>query len=310
MNVNLPQPPTFSGEGSSIEEIARDYNAWKVQLKNWVKMVKASGVEMKAELEFYRKVASLTGDAALVVDGMKSGDEKVTWAEIISKLDEVYLGCINSQALIASLKNIKQAPNETVTQYAARFNQVHRRLINIGVSNRDVGAQWFIDGLVPSLRRKVNEKVLEDQPLTCYDKDDASGAVIQVTNIALAKEIAQSNRFRGDRNGGRFGDHYITKSRGDDYGDRSGNAKHQSWSGRRTSGETKPATAQVNSLAADFAAVLGVKSETIQQRMISKECLSCGATTHQIKACPKVRRAKMNHLASQSADDSDHEKNE
>ena len=52
----------------------------------------------------------------------------------------------------------------------------------------------------------------------------------------------------------------------------------------------------MNSLAADFAALMGVSNDTIQKRMKAKECLNCGSNAHQMRSCPKVRKARVNSV--------------
>jgi hypothetical protein len=191
--VTLPDTPKFNGEGDNIEKIGHDYAIWKILIADWVRLAKAAGYNLTDELEYCYKKQSLRGSAALAVnDLVTGGGEKVRWEDIIEYLDNMYLHHVNAQTIIATLKNVRQGKNETVVQYSARFNRVHRRLVHLGVSNRDVAAMWFSDGLLPYLRARVNEKLMEDQLLSKYSLSDAAGAIACVTNIAIAREMRGS----------------------------------------------------------------------------------------------------------------------
>lgn len=276
VRVHLLPPITFSGEGPNMEIIAGDYASWKVSINNWFKGLKNAGAKLDQQLEINHKMGSLKGQALLMAQDVLDGSGKpTTWEDIITRLDSVYLGSINPQSVISTLRDIKQLPGQSVTEYAAKWNVTHRRLVNIGVSNRDVAAQWFVDGLTPKIRKRVNEKLLEDQPLLKYGVGDAAGAVACVMNIAMAKEL--STRFS-------------TESEGD----RRWQPRSHGW--RQSNNTQRMSTAQVNSLATDFAAALGINDTTIQQRLKAKECLNCGSSAHQMRACPKLRQARVNSM--------------
>jgi hypothetical protein len=281
--VNLRTPSLFNGEGADLETIAGEYSSWKVAVNIWFDAVKQSGVKMNSRTELNHKMLMLSGQALLKAHDAVTYKESATWKDVEAHLDAVYLGCINPQAIIATLRNVKQSSGQSVAEYAAKWNAIHRRLVSIGVSNRDVASQWFVDGLLPNLQRKVNEKLLEDQPLTKYELQDINGAISCVTNIAQAKELTM-----GRNNGG-------TESRWQPRG--------RGWS---TVNSQRNITAQINSLATDFAVALGVDAQTVSQRLRSKECLSCGSKDHRMSSCPKVRKAKLNSMTM----DDDHEKNE
>lgn len=279
VRVHLLPPVTFNGEGPNMEVIAGDYSAWKVSINNWFMGLKNAGAKMDQQLEINHKMGSLKGQALLAAQDVLDGSGKpATWDDIIARLDSTYLGSINPQSVISSLRSIKQLPGQSVTEYAARWSVTHRRLVSIGVSNRDVAAQWFVDGLVPKLRRKVNEKLLEDQPLMKYGVTDAAGAVACVMNIALAKEQATQFSTESD-------------------GDRRWQPRSQGW--RQPNNNQRQGgmgTAHINSLATDFAAALGINDAVIQQRLKAKECLNCGSSAHQMRTCPKLRQAKVNSM--------------
>jgi hypothetical protein len=248
------------------------------------------------DLEFYYRKQSLKGDAAVAVCDLSVGKD-LQWKDIISHLDTVYLHNVNPSTLIAALKQVRQSMNESVAQYAARFNQIHRRLINLGVSNRDVAAQWFAEGLTPVLRSKVNDKIMEDQVLMKLDKSDAIGAIACVTNIAMAKELNRG--FNGRRD----------DARRDDTGERVNFGRTRSWRDYRQA-RTNSNVAQLNSIATDFAAMLGVSDADVQRRLKNKECLTCGSNAHHIRDCPKIPRAKANVMKTEEPVESEHPKNE
>jgi hypothetical protein len=287
--LSLVNPAPFTGEGPNLESIAADYSAWKAAINLWFKGVKASGVRLSQDMELYHKLMFLKGPAILKAqDAINASEHPATWRDVESYLDSAYLGNVNPQAVIAMLKSIKQAPGQSVSEYVAKWEHVHRRLVNIGASNRDVAAQWLVDGLLPRIKSKVTEKLLEDQPLSAYDINDAIGAVKCVSNIALAKELSSRKDIVGETE-----PRWQPRGRG----------WHHSGGQRAAS-----SVAQVNSMATDFAALLGVDNETIQQRLKAKVCLGCGAGGHQMRSCTKVRKAKLNSLVADI--DNEEEKNE
>lgn len=286
VRVGVPAPKSFSGSGESVEEIAGEYTVWKVQLNNYMQALRAEGAKMSPEVELYRKIACLSGHAVLVaqdvIDEFAAGGQNenatVRWTDIEKRLDSIFLGAVNPQSVIATLHAIKQAPGQSVSDYAAKWNAVHRRLVSIGVSNRDVAAQWFMQGLQSSLKVRVSEKLLEDQPLIKFAVNDAAGAVACVTNLAMAREQAMKLR------------------RSDDEGERRWRSGGRTWRQSVSNSRTSGIAAQVNSMATDFATMLGIDNTTVQQRLKAKECLNCGSNAHHMRACPKLRQARINSL--------------
>jgi hypothetical protein len=291
-------PKPFSGYGNSVDAIAEEYLSWKVQLNNYVKGLTIVGGRMSPEVELYRRLACLCGQAVLIAQDVietanKEEDGSARWADVEARLDELFLGAVNPQSVIATLNAIKQTAGQSVSDYAARWNAVHRRLMSMGVSNRDIAAQWFVQGLLPSVKARVTEKLLEDQPLMKYAVKDAAGAVTCVTGLALAREQAMQTR-RSDTS---LSSGWSRESR--------------SWRFKPTSGEREPSlTARVNSMATDFATILGISDATVQQRLKAKECLSCGSRAHRMRECPKVRQARVNSLVSEQEYSKDESKNE
>lgn len=280
---DIMKPPQFSGEGDSIEAISAEWQAWKASMNNFIAYLKESGQPLSKTHEVRIRLSGLKGHAIISANDLLEKFETPTWKEVEQHLDTIFLGSINAHTLIASLKGTKQSPGQSVSQYAAEFNAIHRRLVKIGVSNRDVAAQWFVEGLHPKLNKIVQAKLMEGQPLQDYDINDAMGAVARVTNLAISAEMLVARPEREN-------ERWYTGS------------GSQSW--RNSSTMQRYSTArprnsqnvQVNSIAVDFATRLGVSHDLIQKRMKAKECFHCGSNNHQLRGCPKIGQAAVHSL--------------
>lgn len=293
--TDIMKPPQFSGEGDDIETISGEYQAWKASMNNFIAYIKETGQPLPKSLEMRLRLSGLRGQAMLCANDKMGDLDTPTWKEIEQHLDAVYLGSVNAHALIAILKTTKQSPGQSVSQYASEFNAIHRRLVKIGVTNRDVAAQWFVDGLLPKLGELVHAKLLEDQPLKDYDINDATGAVAKVINLALSKEFAGRRSKKDDERWQSGANSYNWRRGG-------GGVQRNSPVGQRSN-----LNAQMNSVAVDFAALFGVSQDTIQKRMKAKECLTCGSNNHQLRACPRIRQAGLHSI---NVDEEDRPKKE
>jgi len=292
--ADIMKPPQFSGDGDDIETVSSEWQAWKASMNNFIAYIKEAGQPLPKSHEVRVRLSGLRGQAMLCASDKIEELDTPNWKEIEQYLDTIFLGSVNAHSLIALLKTIKQTPGKSVSQYASEFNAIHRRLVKIGVSNRDVSAQWFVDGLLPKLGKLVNEKLMEDQPLKDYDINDAMGAVAKVTNLALSKEMAGR---RSEKDNDRW-----------EHGSKSNNWRRGGGVQRNgLTGQRNNLNAQMNSVAVDFATFLGVSHDTIEKRMKAKECLTCGSSSHQIRACPKIRQASVHFI---DADEEDRPKKE
>lgn len=190
---SMTSPTRFSGEGKDPTKITSDYESWKASTKLYFGYLRASGVQLTKELELCYGLNRLSGSAALAAQDAYDRIEKqelrsASWSDVIAELDKLCIPVNAPQMVLGRLGNIKQSMDESVDSYAHRWMLLHRQLDRIGASNRDIAVHLFISGLRDNIRSRVMEKVLEDQVLNEYAKDDVNGALVRTIQISKARE--------------------------------------------------------------------------------------------------------------------------
>lgn len=270
------EPVTFSGKGDDSEAIAADYVVWKGSMNNYISYLKETGGSINRMREIRIRISGLCGYALTTAMDKMEELSSPSWADIEKHLDKLFLGSVNSHAVIASLREVKQRPDQSVNQYAAEFNKVHSKLVKLGASNRDAAVQWFVDGLLPELRMKVNENLIEDQPLKNYDISDANGAVAHIINIALAKEFGSKVEIETEE-----------------------------WNECEDSEASSYVDVDVDSLVGDLAHALSVDKKVVARRLENRECLACGSLEHLMRSCPDLQQARVHYMNGDGYDEYD-----
>ena len=192
------------------------------------------------------------------------------WADALAALDQNYALPSRPGELVGEIDALHQLYNEDVATFTVRFDVVHQRLITTELSNKGTAENWYVKALKPSIRIHLQEKIAADGTFDNYDVNDCVGVVNQLRRMARAKEKADNERFRANKQRERF-----RTARGESLSSRS----TQNWrSGQQSDSRVGDEdTAKLNALAmvASYARKLGLSEDLVSKRMDANQCLNC-----------------------------------
>jgi hypothetical protein len=291
------QPKSFSGRresGQSSMDLAQVYETWKLAMEIYLYNEKKNGWRPSEDdyrmfaMQFLEGAALHTAESARRRFIQQNPRAVFEWTDVLAALDRNYALSVRPRDLLKLIQNTRQQYGEDVETFTARFDAIHRRLIDAGLSNKGTSEDWYLSALKPSISVHLRERVAADRTFDDHDFDDGVGVVDHLRGMAVAREEANKLRFRASREREKVQLTSFARA-------------NQSWRSERQSdprvGDTEMAKLNALSMVASYARKLGLSEDLVSKRMDANQCLNCAAADHVVKDCPRRRRSRVNVIA-------------
>jgi hypothetical protein len=290
-------PKSFSGRresGQSSMDLAQVYETWKLAMEIYLYNEKKNGWQPSEEdhrmfaMQFLEGAALHTAESARRRFVQQNPRAVFEWTDVLAALDKNYALSVRPRDLLKLIQNTHQLYGEDVEIFTARFDAIHRRLIDAGLANKGTSEDWYLSALKPSISVHLRERVAADRTFDDHDFNDCVGVVDHLRGMAVAREEANKLRFRASREREKFQSTSFVRA-------------NQSWRSERQSdsrvGDTEMAKLNALSMVASYARKLGLSEDLVSKRMEANQCLNCAAADHVVKDCPRRRRSRVNAIA-------------
>lgn len=211
--IDIPKVEVFTGiphasSSRPADSVPVRLNNFIRELEGYLSYVYGRAGHMPTEEEYLEQcVLFLASDARKFVEDLQTIAKEeedqdgmaheLTWETVKEAMVEHFGKPVSGMQLITDMIEMRQAANETVADFATRFDVSHMELTRQGLAGRDLSSALFVRALVPHVRDKVRETVSGSD---YFVKEEIGArqprkAISKLLRLAVAKESS----FNGSR---------------------------------------------------------------------------------------------------------------